>query len=186
MIQCEFCSKLFKYKSIFEQHKNRKNSCDSSIILNCEHCKVKFRCNSDKLRHEKTLKHKINSGLIKENNIEIKNKYQKFENNSINKEYIYILTNKNKENDCIYKVGRTKNLKSRLSVYNTGCVDKEIHYYVSTYECINASQLEKLILVSLAKFTIGNEIVQIEYEKLNNFIKNICDNMKLANNQLNN
>ena len=186
MLNCVLCSKIFKYKSKYDEHKNRKNPCVSSIILNCEHCKVKFKCNAEKIRHEKTLKHTINSGLIKENNIEIKNKYPIIGYNSINKEYIYILTNKNKENDCIYKVGRTKNLKSRLSAYNTGRVDKEIHYYVSTYECINASQLEKLILVSLSKFTIGNEIVQIEYEKLNNFIKNICDNMKLANNQLNN
>jgi len=58
MFKCIKCNKEFKYESDYNRHKNRKNPCN--IIkqdLSCNLCNIKFNCNAEKLRHEKTNKH---------------------------------------------------------------------------------------------------------------------------------
>ena len=84
MFKCELCNKEYKYKSDFEKHKNRKTPCVKSISLECEHCKVKFKCKAEKLRHEKTIKHVTNITNITNNNTT---------NNNINNFYNHITNN---------------------------------------------------------------------------------------------
>ena len=178
--KCEKCNKVFITPSKLNIHLARKTPCSKpKIKLNCEYCNIKFKCNTEKIRHENTQKHKTNSGIVKNTEFKVLN------NDKI-EEFIYILTNKHKEQKSIYKIGRTCNLKSRLSSYNTGCMDSEIHYYKAYYNCINANQLEQLLLSSLSKFTIRNEIVQINYELLDNIIKSTCEHMKNINNLIDN
>lgn len=61
MYKCTKCNKEFKYESKFQEHKNRKTPCDlKKEELDCELCKVHFKCKTEKTRHEKTKKHIIN------------------------------------------------------------------------------------------------------------------------------
>ena len=61
MFKCIKCNKEFKYESDYNRHKNRKTPCnESKSELDCELCKVHFKCKTEKYRHEKTKKHIIN------------------------------------------------------------------------------------------------------------------------------
>ena len=76
------------------------------------------------------------------------NKYNKkidiiFDNiliiNNINvNQYVYIISTKIYEGQNIYKIGRTNNLKSRLSTYNTGSHKNDKYYYCYTFGCYNS------------------------------------------------
>ena len=178
--KCTKCDKYFKSKYNLEKHEIKKISCHLiKKKLECKLCNIIFERKAHQEKHEKTQKHKTNSGIVKNTEFKVLN------NDKI-EEFIYILTNKHKEQKSIYKIGRTCNLKSRLSAYNTGCMDSEIHHYKAYYNCINANQLEQLLLSSLSKFTIRNEIVQINYELLDNIIKSTCEHMKNINNLIDN
>ena len=61
MYKCLKCNKEFKYESKLNEHKNRKIPCDKpKASLKCELCNVFFRWDTEKKRHEKTKKHKMN------------------------------------------------------------------------------------------------------------------------------
>ena len=61
MFKCIKCNKEFKYESDYNRHKNRKTPFnESKSELDCELCKVHFKCKTEKYRHEKTKKHIIN------------------------------------------------------------------------------------------------------------------------------
>jgi hypothetical protein len=80
MYKCIKCNKQFRYESDFIRHKNRKTACN--VIkqnLDCELCKVKFKCKAEKIRHEQTKKHIFN---IK--NSTINNSFNHSFNNIIN------------------------------------------------------------------------------------------------------
>lgn len=55
---CNMCNKQFITPSKLKLHLNRKNPCVKlENDLECTHCDVKFKCNAEKVRHEKTNKH---------------------------------------------------------------------------------------------------------------------------------
>ena len=59
---CHMCKKKFITPSKLKVHLNRKTPCvKQSILLECNFCKVKFKCNTEKIRHNKTDKHIKNS-----------------------------------------------------------------------------------------------------------------------------
>jgi hypothetical protein len=61
MYKCLKCNKEFKHESKLNEHKNRKTSCNANKPnLDCELCKVHFKCKTEKYRHEKTKKHILN------------------------------------------------------------------------------------------------------------------------------
>ena len=61
MYKCQKCNKEFKHESKLNEHKNRKTPCNANKPnLDCELCKVHFKCKTEKDRHEKTKKHIIN------------------------------------------------------------------------------------------------------------------------------
>ena len=69
MYKCIKCNKVFPTPSKLTAHKNRKNPCDKlKENLECAICKVKFNCNVEKIRHEKTKKHIYN---INNSNVQI-------------------------------------------------------------------------------------------------------------------
>jgi len=112
------------------------------------------------------------SKLIK--NLQINKQLHKFT------EYIYVVTTKQKAKENIFKIGRTNNLKSRLSTYNTGSSLTEKYFYCSHFECTSASTLENRIFTLLKNFKIDNEkeMFQLHYNILYNIIKSICINDK--------
>jgi hypothetical protein len=61
MYKCQKCNKEFKHESKLNEHKNRKTPCNANKPnLDCELCKVHFKCKTEKDRHENTKKHIIN------------------------------------------------------------------------------------------------------------------------------
>jgi hypothetical protein len=102
-------------------------------------------------------------------------------------EYIYIVTTKPKAKENIFKIGRTNNLKSRLSTYNTGSSENEKYFYCSHFKCTSASTLENRIFTLLKNFKIDNEkeMFQLHYEILHNIIKSICNNDKKISDNIN-
>ena len=69
MYKCIKCNKQFRYESKLNEHKNRKSACNEiKQSLDCELCKIKFKCKAEKIRHEETKKHIFNMGKLKEEN----------------------------------------------------------------------------------------------------------------------
>jgi len=181
---CNKCNHEFLTKSNLNRHLKKKNTCiKENDSLLCEFCNLKFSRQDSKARHEKSNKHKLQ--FINYLNLNDKDKTNLSNScNLINKdkkileiyEYIYIITNAQKELLNIFKIGRTCNLDNRKGGYNTGCVDGiDKHYYKSYYKCTKANSLEKRIFDLLKPFKIGNELYQIEFKVLDNIIKNICE-----------
>jgi len=87
MFKCDLCDKEFKFKSKFEEHKNKKKSCNKSkISYNCEICKADFNHKSHLERHEKTTKHITNNNI----HIENLNQYNIENQNNITNNNIHI------------------------------------------------------------------------------------------------
>jgi hypothetical protein len=81
-------------------------------------------------------------------------------------EYIYIATTKAYETRDIYKVGRAKNLQSRLSSYNTGRAADDCMFYKFHAACYNPAQVEAYILQVTREFIDQNEMRAMPYEIL--------------------
>lgn len=97
--------------------------------------------------------------------------------------YIYIVTNKQKANEHIFKVGRTNNLVSRLTGYNTGTVEADKHFYCAYYKCPNVKLAEPFLFSLLDNFKVGNEMYQLNFDVLNNIVKQFCEvNIEVADN----
>ncbi len=80
MFKCTKCNKEFKYESKLNEHKDRKTPCNElKRNLDCEFCKVNFKCKAEQLRHEKTKKHIFNI-----QNSTINNSFNHSFNNVIN------------------------------------------------------------------------------------------------------
>lgn len=84
MLHCTKCDKKFKFKSDLDRHINKKIPCDKiKEELSCDVCNINFKCNTEKLRHEKSKKHitnNINYNII--NNVN---------NGTINNNYITVI-----------------------------------------------------------------------------------------------
>lgn len=109
-----------------------------------------------------------NTKLIK--NLQINKQLHKFN------EYIYIITTKQKAKENIFKIGRTRNLKTRLSTYNTGSIKSDEYFYCSYYSCTSASSLENRIFDILKNFRISKELYQLHFTIIDNIVKMICNN----------
>jgi hypothetical protein len=94
MYKCNLCNKKFPTPSKLSVHKDRKNPCSQKKEkLECLLCKVKFKCNVEKIRHNDTKKHIYNINLQTENinelktenteNIELKNENTELINENI-------------------------------------------------------------------------------------------------------
>jgi transposase-like protein len=199
--KCYKCNKYFISPSKLKDHLNRKISCDKSKEeLKCNLCNVIFLRKQHQEIHNNTKKHldKIDN-LNKGKNLNKINEINKLNTNNLNKhfekfiiktnqleidEYIYIATTNSQAMQHIFKLGRTNNLKSRLSSYNTGRI--EPFFYCIYYKCTNAKSIEKRIFDLLENFKVKNEMYQIKYEILNDIVKEICENDLQTVNKINN
>lgn len=95
------------------------------------------------------------------------------------KEYLYIATTYSYAYQNNFKIGKTLDLKQRLSVYNTSCNKNEPFYYVFISEpTYNAKSIEYVLKHILTKFRNSdtNEIYVVNFEFLEKIVKNVCKN----------
>jgi len=114
----------------------------------------------------------------------LQDKIKKLENNQkplINPKkgviYIFKVFDNNDNENTLYKIGRTFNLKKRLSNYNAGLSDNlEL---VLIYEADNIIQLEKCIKISMkeAQYRKYKEIYEINIYIIKKVIKNCNSNL---------
>jgi len=87
-------------------------------------------------------------------------------NNTGKHEFIYIVSTVLYLSNNIVKIGRTCDLKSRLSVYNTRSIKDDRYDYYYILKCSDAIKLEKDIYDRLEEYKIGSEMYQLEYKKI--------------------
>ena len=94
----------------------------------------------------------------------------------INNSILYLITNHQMAKENIFKFGKTDNEKARKYSYNTGHVEANKFFYVSIYDCYDASSLEKRIAKLLINFKIPNEseMYQLHFNALDYIIKELC------------
>ena len=116
---------------------------------------------------------------------EEKNKNTNLTNNAIDynqlikKEYLYIATNSRYASQNNFNIGKTNDLKQRLSQYNTSHNKREPYYYVFVSEpTYYAKSIEYIIKHILTKFKNSdtNELFVVHYTFLEKIVKNICEN----------
>lgn len=195
MSKCAKCNKDFRYDSDYNRHTNRKTPCDlKNEELECKSCKVNFKCNTEKLRHEKTNKHIENHNkfnhelndkitdteLIKiqnENNsfkLEIKN--LKDENNSLNEENNSLkleIKNLKEENNLLKQNSKTH--PNNEFIYITHCaqyINTNIYKIGQTKNIMNRFRQYPKGSEMLFMFSCNNakhmESKILKYLKLNN------------------
>ena len=95
------------------------------------------------------------------------------------REYLYIATNARYASENNFKIGKTLDLKARLSAYNTSHNKREPYYYAFVSEpTYNAKCIEYIIKHILIKFRNSdtNELYIINFKFLEKIVKRICDN----------
>lgn len=90
---------------------------------------------------------------------------------------IYIFKVVDKNNDSLYKIGRTENLKNRLKNYNANVADDIDILYI--YECDDPVQIEKCIKIHMKEYQYRKykEVYEVNINILKNVIKD-CNKMK--------
>lgn len=114
-------------------------------------------------------------------NLESKTNLENFINNVKGKEkteYIYIATSKMYAQNNYYKIGRTDNLKNRLSDFNTAHVSGDTFYFCYYEKVYEANTVEKLInnLFEPFKEKKNKEIFHIHYKYLEDLIPLVIKN----------
>lgn len=95
------------------------------------------------------------------------------------REYLYIATNSRYASQNNFKIGKTQNLKQRLSAYNTSHNHKEPYYYAFVSEpTYYAKSIEYILKHILVKFrnSDSNEIYVLNFDFLEKIVKRICTN----------
>lgn len=95
------------------------------------------------------------------------------------REYLYIATNSRYASQNNFKIGKTQNLKQRLSAYNTSHNQKEPYYYAFVSEpTYYAKSIEYILKHILVKFrnSDSNEIYVLNYDFLEKIVKRVCTN----------
>lgn len=100
-------------------------------------------------------------------------------NRHVKKEYLYIATNARYASQNNFKIGKTQDLKQRLSAYNTSHNKREPYYYVYVSDPLfDAKTVEHIIKHILVKFRNSetNELYVVDYDFLEKIVKRICQN----------
>ena len=95
------------------------------------------------------------------------------------KEYLYIATNARYASQNNFKIGKTQDLKQRLSAYNTSRNKREPYYYAFVSEpTYYAKSIEYILKHLLVKFrnSDANEIYVLNYDFLEKIVKRVCSN----------
>jgi uncharacterized C2H2 Zn-finger protein len=144
---------------------------DKELIEMVNKLEVKDQIISD-MQNQLTLSNSKNLNLIK-----------KIQATSIHKEngYIYLLTCKQyAANDC-YKLGRTKDLKKRLTTYQVGRTVDDQMGYVFYYATEQVHELENFLRDILKEYRQAHtkDMYIISWPALYNFVKSACDSFHL-------
>ena len=126
--------KLNEYKMILENVFNKNIKYDNKVNTN------NLNINNDIEDRIKNLENKVIQKMKRES----------YENNN---NVIYIVTTEHKKELGHYKIGKTQDLKKRLSTYNT-TDNHEVVYYVSCKNKTNMDLLEKIIFMRLDDYRI--------------------------------
>lgn len=87
-------------------------------------------------------------------------------------EHVYILTSKRYYELNLFKIGKTKDLKTRLSGYNTGnALDNDQHFYLCSIKTSDSRALEKQIHMILNNFHYSKEWYRINPTDLLSVVK---------------
>jgi len=91
-------------------------------------------------------------------------------------EFIYILHDDNIAHKNLYKVGRTKNLKSRMSTYQTGREPGSLRY-ACVFPVYNSVEAEFMLKPILMKYRQDpkKEIILLHYDRLVDKVKHTTD-----------
>jgi len=91
-------------------------------------------------------------------------------------EYIYIVTTKLNAKNKLFKVGRTKDLTSRLGSYKTGHHPNDKFYYCFYMKTHSAQKVENIISYIFSSFKVEpkSELYHIDYNTLETYLKKIC------------
>jgi len=196
MYLCDLCNKAFRYQSQFLCHQNLKKKCTDrkrkqSELININVIKrMKINKNINILDNtiieNKNLQSKIKTlenTIVELSSNPYTNTKPIIMNQYINNfplninEHIYIASTKILSIYNKFKIGRTVNIKTRLSGYNTGRLKDDKYFYCAHFKCCNSKSLESRIFDKLQNFKIPNEseMYQLHYDKLYELIKNIID-----------
>lgn len=101
-------------------------------------------------------------------------------------EYIYVATNKINIKSNVFKIGKSTNIKSRISTFNINALHDNEFYYTFIFKCHNSRILESIIHTFLKPFNYKNELFQLHYTPLHNIVKEITNNYNSMTNMVNN
>lgn len=89
-------------------------------------------------------------------------------------EYVYATTNLLNAMSNINKIGKSKNLVTRLSNFNINALDENQFYHFIAYKCNDSTILESLIHSLLKPFNYKNELFQLHSVPLTKIVNKIC------------
>lgn len=192
MYLCDLCNKKFRYQSQLLQHQNLKKICTNRkrksselVIYKNISKRIKPTNSPDDIiieNLESKIK-KLENTIVELSSNPDTNAKPIIMNQYINNfplninEYIYIASTKILSSYNKFKIGRTVNIKTRLSGYNTGRLVDDKYFYCAHFKCCNSKSLESRIFDKLQNFKIPNEseMYQLHYETLYELITNIID-----------
>lgn len=98
--------------------------------------------------------------------------------------YLYVFYNESflkSYGECVYKLGRTKNLNNRISTYNTSFI-KDSEYVLTSRVFKDSIKAENVLFFLLRKFRIRDkrEFFKIEFDELKKYfgrVNNFSDNI---------
>jgi len=87
-------------------------------------------------------------------------------------EFVYVLTNQKYYKQCLFKIGKSVNLKNRLVTYNTGAAIKaDEMFYLAKIPTFDCSALEKLIHQALDQYRFRKEWFHLPQHHMFEIIK---------------
>lgn len=89
------------------------------------------------------------------------------------KGYVYALTSSKYSNKNIVKIGRTTNLKNRLSTINTSRIKSDLMFYTMYVLCPDCIVVERLLHSKLKKFHVEKEFFQIHPRTLARYFDHV-------------
>ena len=100
-------------------------------------------------------------------------------------ESVYIVSTYNYALNGYYKIGRTKNIKNRISNLNTGHVRNDKIRVLAEFKVNDSILLEKTIHSKLRGLLIENEFFMCRYDLLYNLVSKIIENDESCNELIN-
>lgn len=88
--------------------------------------------------------------------------------------YVYVITTKLYENEKIYKIGCTKNIKERLKLINSTRILSDYFFVIKFWNTYKYYETESGIHKKLAKYRLNNEFFQCDLNIIEEEMKKFC------------